>query len=207
VTHPIRARRAAALLAGALLVAMLPAVVVAHAELETSVPADGATVDSPFDGPIVLDFTEALADGSEADLLGPAGTSVASATVDGPGAQMTFELDAALEPGDYEVRWTGVALDGHVDRGTVQFTVAPVPQTPEPTPEPTPTAEASTTAVPTTASPITAAPSVAPTPPSEDGGSDAGAGDVLLPIIVVVLVAGAGAAYLLTRRNRPAAPG
>jgi methionine-rich copper-binding protein CopC len=208
VTHLTRARTARALFAGALLVSMLPAVAVAHAELETSTPADGTTVESPFDGPIVLDFTEALADGSEADLLGPDGAAVATAAVDGPGAQMTFELDAALDPGVYEVRWTGVALDGHVDRGTFEFTVAPAPPTPEPTPEPTPTPEASATAAPATSAPATPEPSTAPTPsPTVDDGSASGTADVLVPIIVVLVVAGAGAVYLLTRRNRPTEPG
>ena len=208
VTHPIRPARLAALLTGALLVMLLPAVVVAHAELDTSTPADGATVPSPFVGPIVLDFTEALADGSEADLLGPAGGAGASAEVDLAGARMTFEFAAALDPGEYEVRWTGVALDGHVDRGTFGFTVAPALPTPEPTPEPTPTPAASVTAPAETPAPATVEPSVPPGPsPSVDGGETAGSADVLLPIIVALLVVGAGAVYLLTRRNRPGTPG
>ena len=91
---------------------MLPATVLAHAELDTSTPADGATVESPFDGPIVLDFTEALASGSEADLLGPGGAVVATADVDGPGARMTFEFDTPIDPGVYEVRWTGMRSTG-----------------------------------------------------------------------------------------------
>jgi methionine-rich copper-binding protein CopC len=212
VTHLIRARIAPALIAGALLVSLIPAIVVAHAELETSTPADGATVDSPFDGPIVLDFTEALADGSEADLRGPGGAIVATADVDRPGARMTFEFNAPLDPGDYEVRWTGIALDGHVDRGTFEFTVAPAPLTPEPTPGPTPTPEptpaASATAAPATSTPATAGPSEAPSPsPSPDGGTATGTADVLLPIIVALVVTGAGAVYLLTRRNRPTPAG
>ena len=208
VTHPIRTGRLAALLTGALLVMLHPVVVVAHAELATSTPADGATVPSPFEGPIILDFTEALADGSEADLLGPDGATIASAEVDQAGARMTFEFAAALDPGEYEVRWTGVALDGHVDRGTFGFTVAPAPPTPEPTPEPTPTPAASGTAPAETPAPATVAPSASPSPsPSDDGGETAGTADVLLPIIVALLVVGAGAVYLLTRRNRPGMPG
>jgi copper resistance protein C len=208
VTHPTRARNLASLIAGALLVAMLPAVVLAHAELDTSAPADGSTVESSFDGPIVLDFTEALASGSEADLLGPDGAVVATADVDGPGARMTFEFDAPLDPGDYEVRWTGIALDGHVDRGTFGFTVAPAAPTPEPTPEATPTPEASASAAPATSAPASAEPSEAPSPSSSpDNGTATGTGDVLLPIIVALIVVGVGAVYLLTRRNRPSQPG
>jgi len=199
-------RGLACLAIGALLVLLLPAAAAAHAELETSTPANGATVPSPFDGPIVLDFTEALADGSEADLLGPDGAAIATAAVDGPEAQMTFELGAPLDPGIHEVRWTGVALDGHVDRGTFEFTVLPAPPTPEPTPEPIPTPEASTTAAPATSPPATPEPFVAPTAsPAVDDGA-AGTADVLLPIVVALLVVGAGAVHLLTRRNRPTLP-
>jgi hypothetical protein len=187
---------------------LLPAVVIAHAELDTSTPAEGATVPSPFVGPIVLDFTEALADGSEADLLGPDGAAVASAEVDQAGARMTFEFAAALDPGEYEVRWTGVALDGHVDRGTFGFTVAPGPPTPEPTPEPTPTPAAPVTAPAETPAEATVQPSASPTAsPPVDGSESADTGEVLIPIIVALLVVGAGAAYLLTRRNRPGTPG
>jgi methionine-rich copper-binding protein CopC len=207
VTHHTLARGLASLIAGALLVAMLPAIVLAHAELETSTPADGAAVESPFDGPIVLDFTEALASGSEADLLGPDGAVVATADVDGPGARMTFKFDAPLDPGDYEVRWTGIALDGHVDRGTFGFTVTPSPP-PEPTPEPTPTPAASASEAPASSAPATAEPSEAPSPsPSPGSGAATGTGDVLLPIIVALIVVGVGGVYLLTRRNRPTQPG
>ena len=49
--------------------------------------------------------------------------------------------------------------------------------------------------------------SVAPTPvPSADGSSTGSGSDVLLPIIVALIVLGAGAAYLLSRRNRPPDP-
>jgi copper resistance protein C len=206
VTHPNLSARLA-LIAGAALAIMIPAIVVAHAELETSTPADGSTVQSPFDGPIVLRFTEALAEGSEADLLGSDGSTIASADVDQPGATMTFELASDLDPGEYEVRWTGVAQDGHVDRGTFGFSVAAAPPTPEPTPEPTPTATATPSTPAETSPPATVAPSVSPAPsPTVDGGASAGAGDVLLPIIVALLVVGMGGIYLLTRRNRSIQP-
>jgi methionine-rich copper-binding protein CopC len=192
--------------AGALLVTVLPAVVAAHAELETSTPADGATVESPFDGPIVLDFSAALVEGSQAELIGPSGSIVTESTV-GPGATMTLNPVGVLASGLYEVRWTSIAEDGDVARGTFGFTVAPAPPTPEPTAEPTPPPAASATPA-ASSPPATAAPSEAPSPsPTADGGGTAGTGDMLLPIIVALLVVGAGAAYLLTRRNRPILPG
>ena len=52
--------------------------------------------------------------------------------------------------------------------------------------------------------PATPSPSAAPTPvPSADGGTTGSGGDVVLPIILALIILGAGAAYLLTRRNRP----
>lgn len=191
-----------------LLVMVLPAVAAAHAELETSSPADGATVPSPFDGPIVLGFSAALADGSKADLLGPDGGTIASATVDRPGAKMTFALGAALAPGAYEIKWTSVAEDTDVDRGTVRFTVAPAAPTASPSAPPTTAPTASAAAPTPSAEPASTA---SPAPPSAEpsGTVDASTsgGDVLLPIIVALIVVGAGAVYLLSRRNRPTSPG
>jgi methionine-rich copper-binding protein CopC len=68
-TH--RGRFVAWLAIAALVVLSIPAVVSAHSELEKATPADKATVESPFTGPIVLTFSAALADGSKADLVGP----------------------------------------------------------------------------------------------------------------------------------------
>jgi methionine-rich copper-binding protein CopC len=139
-----------------------PAAAMADSELETSTPADGVTVASPFAGPIMLAFTEPFGDESEAELLDAGGSRVASATTDPAGASMRFDLESALDPGDYVVRWTTLATDGHVARGSFGFTVAPPPPTPEPTPTPTP--EASATAAPATSAPATPEPSVVATP-------------------------------------------
>ncbi len=199
--------RIGGLLLGLIIALSVPVAVLGHAELDTSIPAAGSTVESPFDGPIVLTFTEPLSDGSEADLIGPGNATVASADVDEPDATMTFRLTEPLDPGVYEVRWTTLADDGHVERGTFEFTVAPAPPTPEPTPEPTPTATATPSAAPETPAPPTEAPTAAATPsPTVDGGATGGTGDVILPIIVALLLVGAGGAYLLTRRNRPIQP-
>jgi methionine-rich copper-binding protein CopC len=221
--HRNRTSRGLACLAiGALLVLLLPAAVAAHADLETSTPADGATVPSPFDEPIVMTFSAALADGSKADLLGPGGATVASAIVDGPGATMTITLDAALAPGDYEVKWVSVGEDGDLERDTFSFAVAAPPPTASPSPSPTiappaasPT-ETAESAAPSSPPPSSAAPSAMPSAapssplPSSaapvEGDASSGAGDVLLPIIATLVVVGAGAVYLLSRRNRPTLP-
>jgi hypothetical protein len=181
-----------------LLIVATPATALGHAELETSSPAAGDVVDSPFEGPIVLNFTEALADGSEADLLGPDGSTIGAAIVDGPEAQMTIELDGPLDPGEYEIQWTGIAADGHVERGTFTFSVAPPAATPTPTPEATPTPEPSASATPTPASP---SPQPTPSPSPTPDSATAGTADVLIPIIVALVLVVGGGAYLLTRRR------
>src|SRR6478672_1122080 len=95
---------------------LLPAAVVAHSDLTSSTPAEGTTVAAGFSGPIVLTFSEALADGSKADLIAPDGSTVAAATVDGPGMTMTFTLTSPLPAGAYQVKWTSIADDGDVLR-------------------------------------------------------------------------------------------
>jgi methionine-rich copper-binding protein CopC len=200
VTLPDRAPWRLSLAAiAATLSLMLPAVVAAHTELETATPAAGSTVPSPFEGPIVLTFSEDLADGSKAELLGPDGDVLANANVDGPAAEMSFELDAALDPGDYEIEWTGVAIDGHVERGTIEFTVAPPRPSPTPTPEPEPTTSA-TPAAPSPEPTPSASPLPTPTPTGTGAAADS---DVVLPIVVGLLIVLVGAASLLSRRGRP----
>ena len=60
-----------------------PVSILAHSELRSSSPIDGAVIPAPFTGPIVLEFSEALAGGSKADLIGPGGSVIAPAVVDG----------------------------------------------------------------------------------------------------------------------------
>ena len=167
--HPMR-RSLAGIAAAAVLVLLLPLSASAHSELKTSDPVEGASVPSPFSGPVVLTFSEALADGSKADLVGPGGSTIATAAIDATAATMTFKLASALDAGAYQVRWTSIADDGDLLRGTVTFSVA------------------------------AAAPSSTPeTSRDTDNGSG---GDVILPIVIGLLVAAAGAFYLF-RRNRP----
>lgn len=202
---PRRRTRLARLAFGIVLSLALPSIALAHTELETATPEAGSTVPSPFDGPILLTFSEELARGSKAELLAPAGGVVATATVDGPGAVMVFELEVPLEPGDYVIEWTGVAGDGHVERDTVAFTVAPAP-TPEPSPSPTPRPEPSASDAPVTPSAEPAESASPPPSPTPAETADAsGEGDVVLPIVVGLLVVALGGAYLLTRRGRPSA--
>jgi methionine-rich copper-binding protein CopC len=196
----IRFRRVATIvLAAALTVLMVPGLVLAHAELETATPADKSTVTEPV-AEVSGVYSEAMApDGSSLVVKDASGATVARGTVDPEDdTRMVATPAAPLGNGEYSVESTAVATDGHIEHATWTFTVAVVA-----TPEPTPTASAAPSAAPTPV-PATPVPSVAPTPvPSADGSSTGSGSDVLLPIVVALIILGGGAAYLLSRRNRP----
>ena len=206
--HVPRLRGSIILGAALAAVFLLPDVAVAHADLQSSDPAQGSVVPSPFGGPIVLTFSEPLAQGSKADLMGPDGATVASASVDAHAMTMSIALTTPIGPGAYEVRWVSIADDGDVLRQPiVRFTVAPAAVSLA-LPVATATPSAAVSAAPTsTLVPATPTPSVAPTPePSGSGDTTGSGGDVIVPIVVALIVLAVGAAYLLTRRNRPAGP-
>jgi hypothetical protein len=197
----IALRRVAAFVVAASVVVLLPpALAAAHSELVSSDPAQGATVPSPYTDPIVLTFSEHLATGSKADLVDASGTTVASASVGA--TTMTVTLTSPLPPGPYEVRWVSIGDDGDLLRQpVVQFAVAPAAASASTGASTQPSASAAQSA------PVTAAPSAGPTPtPSGDTGETGNGSDVVVPIIVALIILGAGAAYLLTRRNRPIDP-
>lgn len=192
---------AAGAVAAALLI-LLPISASAHSELQSSNPAQGTVVPSPFSGPVVMTFTESLAVGSKADLYGPGHQLVASATIDA--GTMTVSLTSPLAPGDYTVEWVSIADDGDLLRGTIAFSVATAsgssasaapsaPSSGEPSVAATNPPSAATTAEATT-------PAASATSSSDTGGTGS---DVILPIVIVLIVAAAGAFYLV-RRNRPA---
>ena len=191
-------RLSALVVVASVAVLLVPGLVSAHSELVSSSPTSGANVPSPYTGPIVLTFSEHLATGSKADLVDPTGATVASATVDANAMTMTFTLTAPLTPGDYQVKWVSIADDGDVLRQPiVTFTVAA-------NASPADSASAAASAGPSATAATTTAPSAAPTPaPSPDPNATGNGSDVVIPIIVALIVLGAGAAYLLTRRNRP----
>src|SRR4051794_7537352 len=198
IPAPLTRRMAAVLIACALAIG-LPAAVLGHAELKTPNPPADSVQTKPVTE-ISGVFTEEMSkDGSSLELFDATGTSIAKAGLDPKdGTRMVIDLGAALAAGPYTVKWTSVATDGHVERGEWAFTVAAAP-TPSPTAAATaaPTASPATTpsAAPTaTTTPASTAP---PSPsPSADGTAAASSTDVLLPIIVALIVLGAGAAYL-----------
>jgi copper resistance protein C len=116
----------------ALAAAAWPGVASAHAFPTSEIPLAGAQLDSPpaqvrirFDSPIEPDFSKLrVIDSSNAsETAGPP-------TVDPTHRYLSVKLKA-LSPGDYSVRWSVVAEDGHRTEGTYSFTViSPVSEGP-----------------------------------------------------------------------------
>ena len=190
---------------GALLAVAASTVVLGHAQLETPTPADTSTVTEPVTE-VSGTFTQRVkSDGSKLVVKDASGATVAQGGVDPTDAKrMVATPTTPLGSGAYLVEWTTISReDDELARGTWRFTVAVAP-TPSPTPVATavPSASAAATA---TAAPPSPSPTAAPTPiPSADGGTTGSGGDVILPIVIALIILGAGAAYLFSRRGRPA---
>jgi methionine-rich copper-binding protein CopC len=209
IPHRLLRNAAGALLVIVLASLVLPGALFAHAELDTATPAEGSTVTEPVTE-VSGTYTQRMkVDGSSLIVKDSTGATVAEGGRDASNNKLMVATPSTpLGPGSYRVEWTSnSAQDNEIARGTWEFTVAAAP-TPSSTPVVTaaPTASAAQSAPPTPA-PATPVPSVAPTPrPSADGSASGSGGDALLPIIVAVIVLGAGAVYLLSRRDRPTTP-
>ena len=103
----------------------LPRAVLAHAMPEAEDPKVGSTVTSPpqqvairFDAPIEALF-------SKLDVLGSSGQNEDEGTpqVNADTRTLTVHLKP-LTPGEYTVKWSVVAKDGHRTEGSYTFTVA-----------------------------------------------------------------------------------
>ena len=102
----------------ALAAMLLPVGAAAHSVLRTSVPEAGAVVAGP-----VTEISLAFADGMRL-------TRVEVEGADGPvqleiaePAGTEFVLPAELAAGAYELRWIGLAADGHPTKGVFAFEV------------------------------------------------------------------------------------
>ena len=194
-----------AVVAVALATFLLPGVVLAHADLVTASPADKAVVTEPV-AEVFGIYAEAMtSEGSSLVIRDATGNVVARGAVDPADPMRMVAVPAVpLGNGTYTVGSSARSVDTHVERTSWTFTVAVAPSpSPAPTAQPSASATAATTAAPETPSP---SPSLVPSPtatPSGGGGLAGSGGDVLLPIVVAVIILGAGTAYLLSRRNRP----
>jgi hypothetical protein len=177
-----------------------PPAVLAHAELVSTTPANGAVLTEP-PTEIVLTYSQGLDEGSSIVLKDAAGTEVALAVPAAVGVKEMRATFAPLAPGQYTIESTTKSSeDGEIDRVTVTFSVT-VPATPTPAP-PTPTPAPSEEPTASPAASPTPTPTGAPSPaPSAAGGGGDSSSDVIIPIAVVGLLIGGGLAFFLRRRG------
>ena len=204
----IGARRVVGVFAGLVVSLLIAGGTLAHAELETSDPADGETVTTPVTT-ISLSFSQALDPAkSSFRLIGPDG-NLGTGEVTGP-TVMTLD---GLELGDaeYQIKWVSASADdGDIERGQLTFTVqveaaSPSAQAPSTAPSATvsPTENDVPSAEPSESTPSASAVAPTPTPSAAPTSPASSTSDVLLPIVIgLLLVAGVGA-YVL-RRSRSA---
>jgi methionine-rich copper-binding protein CopC len=172
MTHAMRVASIAAFLL--LFAAVVPAL--AHSELVTSDPTDGATIQTPYT--LKGTFSEDMDPNPEHSFMRvqtAGGDVVAFGGVDPDDATvMTVDIPA-LDPGEYTVRWQTTTLDDNgVERGTFTFKVGAPTATTAPTPSPKPS----------------------PGQPAAVGN------DIVFALVLAVIVIGAIAIFLFTRRRR-----
>jgi copper resistance protein C len=113
-------------LASALIIGLAPRLAAAHAAPVLEQPGVGATIDAPpekivitFDAPIESLFAKLqVLDSSGRDL------AAGSPAIAAGKRQLSVPL-GKLNPGEYIVRWSVVAEDGHRTNGYYTFTFAP----------------------------------------------------------------------------------
>ena len=205
-----RSRLRAAVLMGSFVVLALPGSVLAHAELQRAIPADGETVTDPVTV-VTGSYSQDLAANSKLLVKDASGATVATGSVD-PGnvRRMIARPASPLGNGAYEVQSTSVSADdGDIERVQWTFTVA-LAASASPTAVASPSAEPTPICTdlcsgqpsggePSSASPASASPAPSPSPAPGDSSSDSS--NVVLPIIAALAIVAIGAGYLLNRNR------
>ena len=195
---------------GSFVVLALPASVLAHAELQRAIPAEGETVTDPVTV-VTGSYSQDLAANSKLLVKDASGATVATGSVD-PGnvRRMIARPASPLGNGAYEVQSTSVSADdGDIERVQWTFTVA-LAASASPTAVASPSAEPTPICTdlcsgqpsggePSSASPASASPAPSPSPAPGDSASDSS--NVLLPIIAALAIVAIGAGYLLNRNR------
>ena len=203
-------RLRAAVLMGSFVVLGLPGSVLAHAELQRAIPADGKTLTDPVTV-VTASYSQDLAVNSKLLVKDASGATVATGTVDpGNARRMIARPTPPLGDGAYEVQSTSISADdGDIERVRWTFTVA-LGASASPTALPSPSAEPTPICTdlcsgqpsggePSSASPVSASPAPSTSPAPGDGASDSS--NVLLPIIAAFAIVAIGAGYLLNRNR------
>ncbi|KOV85493.1 hypothetical protein ADL03_12730 [Nocardia sp. NRRL S-836] len=165
----------------------------AHAELKSSTPASGATLDTaPKQVELVFSDAVSLPEGEAVVITGPDGARWPVTQAHAVNSTITAAVDpAAAKPGAHTLAWTAQADDGDIIKGTVTFTLSAAAATSSAQ------APASSTATSTAAS--TQAPNAAPPASAtrDSGGLPAWVWVVLGLVVLVGVI-------LLVRRRKQA---
>jgi methionine-rich copper-binding protein CopC len=204
----VRTPLAGAFIAGLVAALLVPAIALAHAELDKATPADKSTVQgSPTE--ILMTFTEPVDPSkSSLKLVDPSGTVIADGSTVSAGNPklMRLAISTVLAPATYTVRWTTAsALDGDLDHGTTTFIVAAAPSVaPSDEPSASPSAPSASSSASASVAPPSLAPSLAASPSASSPPTTpaASTGDAVIPIIVAIIVLVGLGAWLLRNRSR-----
>ena len=99
-----------------------PAAAMAHSQMESSVPEDGATVTEPLEE-VSLTFSAGIEEGSTLTLTGAEG-EIGFAEIIIEGVQMTGTLAEPLPDGEWTLLWNVISEDGHPIDGELTFEAA-----------------------------------------------------------------------------------
>ena len=105
-----------------LLATLLPASAWAHAILVDSTPAAGSAVPAGQEA-MTLRFNSKIDSGRSRLTLVAPDASLTRLPITAGSTADVMTSTADLKPGDYTVRWQVLAIDGHITRGDVPFTV------------------------------------------------------------------------------------
>ncbi|MBE7209757.1 MAG: copper resistance protein CopC [Gluconacetobacter diazotrophicus] len=109
-------------LAVAAVAALMPVAASAHAILTASTPASGGTI-APGHQKLDFQYNSRIDHRrSRLTLSGPDNKHQVLAIAPDSAAN-ALDAEADLSPGTYTLRWQALALDGHITRGDVPFTV------------------------------------------------------------------------------------
>lgn len=107
------------------LLLLLPLPALAHSELRSTIPAEGARLEAP-PAELVLRFNEMV---QVTALRLRDGGGRAHALQSSVGTQPAREVRAtpppSLSAGDFTLEWRAISADGHAIRGTLRFVVLP----------------------------------------------------------------------------------
>jgi copper resistance protein C len=122
-THKRLAGLLVVLTTAALSVIATAPVATAHAELESTTPKQGSTVQR-LPKQVTLTFTEPIRTPAFVEVTGPGSTNVASGDVQVRDDVLTQRLGDTAGSGAYSLSYRVTSADGHPISGTVRFTVA-----------------------------------------------------------------------------------